>query len=298
MKILIGYDASKYSEAALDDLLKAGLPQTGEFLVVSVAEGWLGHESGGNRFATDGNSEVKTLANHAAQRLRKMFPHWKISAEVTSGSPASAILEKANKYDPDLIVVGSHGRSTIGRFFLGSISNKILTEAHCSVRIARGQIEVDPIPSRVIIGYDGSMGADAAVNEVVERNWRGYTEIRLVIAFESVLPLSIGRFIPVADQSVEVEVVNKKEWLEKLAESGLRLLTEAGCCASLQIHPGNPKDVLVETAVNWHADSIFVGANRYGNYSERFSLGSVSAAVAARANCSVEVIRLKKGQKN
>ena len=66
------------------------------------------------------------------------------------------------------------------RLFLGSISQKVLTEAHCSVRIARGRIEVDPAPGRIIIGFDDSAGAHAAVKAVAERRWREGTEVRLI----------------------------------------------------------------------------------------------------------------------
>lgn len=44
MKILIAYDGSSCAEAALDDLVRAGLPEAGEFLVISVAEVWLARE--------------------------------------------------------------------------------------------------------------------------------------------------------------------------------------------------------------------------------------------------------------
>jgi nucleotide-binding universal stress UspA family protein len=293
MKILIAYDASKFSEAALDDLIIAGLPETGEFLVVSVVEGWLMPESSGQAVALDGNSEVNTLANHAVLRLRRMFPRWKVSAEITCGSPAFGILKKSREFHPDLIIVGSHGRSAVGRFFLGSISNKVLSESNCSVRIARGEIEIEPIPTRVMIGYDGSFGANAAIEVVASRIWRKNSEFRVVVASDSLLPITIGRFSPVKSESVEVEVVNKEDWLENLAVSALQKLNDAGYDASLQINSGNPKQILVEEAISWKADSIFIGANRFGNQIERFSLGSVAAAVAARANCSVEVVRHK-----
>jgi nucleotide-binding universal stress UspA family protein len=292
MKILIAYDASKYSEAALDDLLNAGLPEIGEFLVVSVVEGWLTPENPEQAISLNDNSEVRILANHATQRLRAMFPFWKVSAEVSCGSPAAEILKKSKEFNPDLIVVGSHGRSAVGRFFLGSISNKVLSESNCSVRIARGQ-STDSLPSRVMIGYDGSLGANAAIEAVASRNWRENSEFRLVVASDSILPITIGRFSPLKTESVEVEVKNKEEWLEKLAVSALEKLNDAGYSATLRIHPGNPKKVIVEEAIKWNADSIFIGANRFGNQAERFSLGSVAAAVAARANCSVEVIRHK-----
>jgi nucleotide-binding universal stress UspA family protein len=78
---------------------------------------------------------------------------------------------------------------------------------------------------------------------------------------------------------------------KRAAAPALQTLKDAGCVATLQIVTGNPKEVLAREATRWHADSIFVGANRFGSRIERFLLGSVSAAVAARATCSVEVVR-------
>ncbi len=69
----------------------------------------------------------------------------------------------------------------------------------------------------------------------------------------------------------------------QLRQSGLEVLTE--------IREGNPKRVLGDAAKEWGADSIFVGSIGFGNPFERFVLGSVSASVAARAHCSVEVVR-------
>jgi nucleotide-binding universal stress UspA family protein len=51
-----------------------------------------------------------------------------------------------------------------------------------------------------------------------------------------------------------------------------------------------PKRLLLGEAESWGADCIFVGARGMGRV-ERFMLGSVSSAVAARAQCSVEIVR-------
>ena len=56
------------------------------------------------------------------------------------------------------------------------------------------------------------------------------------------------------------------------------------------MRPGDPKRLLVEEAEAWSADCIFVGARGLGRV-QRILLGSVSGAVAARASCSVEVVR-------
>ena len=80
---------------------------------------------------------------------------------------------------------------------------------------------------------------------------------------------------------LEDEVTAESEWNERLAENSLRTLNDAGITAALRIASGNPKQVLIEEAEKWHADSIFVGANSFGSSLERFLLGGTSAAATA-----------------
>jgi nucleotide-binding universal stress UspA family protein len=312
MKLLVSYDGSSCSEAAIDDLVRAGLPDEGQAIVLTVAEVWL-PPPGSNEKNTGIRLDAETariiekhrekaehevvaaqsLANRAKQRLQLILPQWEISAEATSGSPAWEILSRAARFNPDLIVAGSHGRSAISRFVLGSISQKVLTEAHCSVRVARGRVEVDPTPMRLVIGFDTSKGAGAAVKAVAARNWREDTEVLLIAVTSPVTPSIIGKMIPpIAHLAREVNEA-ERAWLEKAAGKALRALRKRGLQASLCIGEGNPKYVLVEQAENWHADCIFVGANAFGSRVEKFLIGSTSAAVAAHAHCSVEVVRKK-----
>jgi len=306
MKVLIAYDGSRCSEAALDDLVRAGLPESCEAVVISVAEVWLPPPDGEGNIAGithDGESgrsiqkdkrnvaEAETLAYHAKKRLRQMFPGWQVRTQTAYGSPACAILDCSDQFMPSLIVTGSHGSSAISRFFLGSISHKVLTEAKCSVRVARGRIEVDPVPVRIVVGFDGSKGALAAVDEVVSRQWREHSEIRLIAATEQVRPSAIGRFIPPVAHIVEEVNESERRSIERLAAPPLARVQTENIPATLHFYAGNPKDVIVEQADKWNADCIFVGANAFGSRLERFLLGSTSAAVAARAHCSVEVVR-------
>jgi nucleotide-binding universal stress UspA family protein len=315
MKLLIAYDGSRCSEAALDDLVRAGIPDAAECRVISVAEVWLppnGHRKTENtekitgihlgahyekvireRYAQDEMviAEALAFAHHAENRLEKMFPTWKIEAEATYGSPAWAILETAEEYSPDLIVVGLQGRTALGRFVLGSISQKVLTEATCSVRVARGRIEVDPVPSRIVIGFDGSSGAEAAVAAVAARNWREFSEVRLVSVVDDGMPAAIGRF-------TDPEVLHLKEyssvqhkWMEQLADAVLAKLEAHGIPTTLCVCSGNAKEVIVRESERWNADCIFIGANSTGSKLSRFLLGSTASAIAARAHCSVEVVR-------
>jgi nucleotide-binding universal stress UspA family protein len=309
MKILVAYDGSACAEAAIDDLVHAGLPDAGQALVLAVAEVWLPPAQNKNVTgikldartermirnhwirAENAVADAQELANRAKERLRGIVPDWEIAAEATYGSPAWEIITRAARYKPDLIVAGSHGRSAISRLFLGSISQKVLTEAHCSVRVARGRVEVDPVPSRIVIGFDDSQGARLAVKAVASRKWRAETEVRLVTATDPIYPSLIEKVIPPTAHLIEEVNEDERKWAQKAAEKAMKTLRKSGLKTSFHINPGNPKRILVEEAENWHADCIFVGANAAGSRLERFLLGSTSASVAAHAHCSVEVVR-------
>ena len=61
----------------------------------------------------------------------------KITSEMPTGVPKQVILDEAERWGADLIVVGSHGYSAWDRFLLGSVSNAVAAHAKCSVEIVR-----------------------------------------------------------------------------------------------------------------------------------------------------------------
>jgi nucleotide-binding universal stress UspA family protein len=311
MKILICYDGSDTAEAALDDLKIAGLPDETEALVMTIAEVWLpppDSEVATAEYAGTDNyisqrakkmlirgerelHEAESLVNYAGQRLRSSFPNWQVKTEATYGSPAWEVITKADDWKPDLVVVGSHGRTAIGRLVLGSVSQAILTQAKCPVRIARGKIDVDEGPTRLIIGYDGSKGADKAIEKVASRKWPQKSEASIVTVDDPLIPMTIGRFVEPIASWVSHENEDHRMWIKKLAGKHIEMLGKAGLSASHKIIEGTPKQALSEEAKSYGADCIFVGATGFSNRFERFVLGSVSSSVAARAHCSVEVVR-------
>ena len=90
-----------------------------------------------------------------------------------------------------------------------------------------------------------------------------------------------------------LEEDNKEEraWAEGIAGEAEALLKGTEIKVEKVRRHGDPKRELPRAAEEWEADCIFVGSMGFSNRFERFVLGSVSAAVAARAHCSVEVVR-------
>ncbi|HSK74194.1 MAG TPA: universal stress protein [Pyrinomonadaceae bacterium] len=291
-RILIAYDGSSDADAALDDLKNAGLNEkTVEASIISVAEVWLPPQNGTGEeveFITEGLrkkyeerlevlDETREMSRRAAERLNAMFPGWQVSADATYGSPAWEILFRAGDYKPDLIVVGAKGQTAFERVLIGSVSQKIVTEAKCSVRVARGKVEVEPSPTRIVIGYDGTDGANEVIEAVAGRKWSEGSEAKVIIVEDAASIRS----------SLEIE----NERIREVGGQVVEKLRLRGLNTSLAAREGNPKQVIVEEAEGWGADSIFIGATKFSGFFTKYLLGSVSSAIVTRAHCSVEVVR-------
>lgn len=303
MRILIGYDGSPCADAALDDLRRAGLPSEAEVVVLSVADVWVPppFPAGESRVVTDFErrvaavreqmreqarqavEEARALALRACEQIQSYFPAWAVHAQATADSPAWGILKKADEWQPDLLVVGSQGRSVVGRFVLGSVSQRLMNDARCTVRVARGRGVENSVPVRLVVGVDGSPDAKAMVQAVAERLWRPGSEARLIAVADRTLHATAAEWGTEADGDIQAGI---RAMVENAADS----LRAAGLVASASVKEGDPKRVLVEEAEHWGADGIFVGARGLRGI-RRFLLGSVSSAVATRAQCSVEIVR-------
>jgi nucleotide-binding universal stress UspA family protein len=312
MKILIGYDGSECADAALDDLTQAALPPTGEAHILSVAEVWLpppppssyeiieeARNAGSpaelqRDFAKHcaAAKEALALAERACDRVQAKFPSWKVTVDSSCGSAAWELVAKADEWKPDLIVIGSHGRTALGRFVLGSVSQRVLTEALCSVRIARGRLGEPGLPVRIIVGTDGSPASDEALRAVAARCWPPQSEIKVIMVDDPLAPEFLAKVIPPLGKMLDEDRQEERAWVEKISKQSLDILRQAGIKVSCELREGDPKQELCKAAEEWHADCIFVGSAGFSNRIERFVLGSISAAVAARAHCTVEVVRV------
>jgi nucleotide-binding universal stress UspA family protein len=123
-KVLLATDGSETSMAAAQALAARPWPEGSEFRVVTVEEPWLIRPT---NTMLNINSAEEILASAG----------FKATAALLSGNPKEVILEEAKKWNADLIVVGSHGHDGFKRFLLGSVSEAVAMNAHCSVVVVR-----------------------------------------------------------------------------------------------------------------------------------------------------------------
>jgi nucleotide-binding universal stress UspA family protein len=58
---------------------------------------------------------------------------------LVNGSPSEQIARLARSKRADLIVIGTHGRTGLAKFFLGSVANRVVSTATCPVLTVRGK---------------------------------------------------------------------------------------------------------------------------------------------------------------
>jgi nucleotide-binding universal stress UspA family protein len=143
MKILIAIDGSDSSKAALDSVIARPWPPDTELKVLNVVEPpslLMGREMGGYDPEFEAvwkalREQAKALVEKAVEKLRAA--KFNVSPELVEGDPKSQIIDIANEWHADMIILGSHGRSGLERFLMGSVSQDVVRHAHCSVEIIR-----------------------------------------------------------------------------------------------------------------------------------------------------------------
>ncbi len=305
MKIMVAYDGSEGANAAIADLRLAGLPENTDAIVMTVADVWPGllnppspddpnrelfkraHER-----AAEAMLHAREVSLHGADFIRSLFPAWQVRAEAVADSPYWAFVTKADELRADLIVVGSRGLTAARRFALGSVSQNVLHYARCAVRVARHSRGTrEDGPAKVLLGFDGSVGAADAVASIRHRKWPDGSQVRIVAALDD-----RTCFFMLADADVSSTLPrvtpddNERTYMSRTIDAIGSQLQRDGLMVTTIVKKGDPKRALIGEARKWGADCIFVGARGLSRI-ERILIGSVSASVAARAHCSVEVVR-------
>ena len=147
MKILLAVDGSQFSDAALEEFARRPWPDGSELDIISVyeppalpiTETFVLPQHYYEEMEKASQEQARDAINKAIERLRAAQSNLRINNEIARGYPADVVLDRANRWGADLIVVGSHGYSGLKRFLLGSVSQNVSSHAKCSVEIVRAK---------------------------------------------------------------------------------------------------------------------------------------------------------------
>jgi len=146
MKILLAVDGSPCSNAAVDEVARKLLPEGSEIKIISVvepiiepvAQNWALPENYYDQMEEFAEGRANQAIGRAADQLKSAFTKGvAVDSVIVKGFPKEALIDEADRWGADLIVVGSHGYRGITRFLIGSVSQAIASHANCSVEIVR-----------------------------------------------------------------------------------------------------------------------------------------------------------------
>lgn len=146
MKILLAVDGSASSNKAIAEIISRPWPEQTEVKVITTfdvpftagIEPWAAGPLYFDQVRDAAASAAKSVLEDTLTKLRSAPANkLKITGEALQGSPQQVIVEVAEHWGADLIVMGSRGLNAWNRLLLGSVSNAVVHHAKCSVEIVR-----------------------------------------------------------------------------------------------------------------------------------------------------------------
>ena len=156
MKILLAIDGSPCSETAVAEVARRPWPDDSQLRIISVveppgaltAEPYMGVGGYFEEVERLKKQQAEEILAQASEVLRAGAgtAQLGLATEALTGSPKRTIVEEAEAWGADLIVVGSH-RPTMATYLLGSNATAIVRHAKCSVLVLRNDGQPQPRPA-------------------------------------------------------------------------------------------------------------------------------------------------------
>jgi nucleotide-binding universal stress UspA family protein len=248
-RVLVGVDGSEAGFEACRQAARFADPGAPieAVAVVHLADAvWTGYNalSVTDRLREEAEATLEHAVRLIGERARPRF---------VNGTETAALLQEIERAAATLIAVGSHGHHRVTEILIGGVAGDLLHSAPCSVLVARPSNEPEAFPRSIVVGLDGSVAAEYALDAAEEVAGRLGIPLRVITA--------------VHGKSVDLDAVRRR-W------------------PSAEEIDARPVEALV--AASPDADLLVVGSR--GLHGVR-ALGSVSERVAHQATCSVLVTR-------
>src|SRR5690606_2906760 len=210
-----------------------------------------------------------------------------VRAERRAETPVLGILAYAQDHAPDLIVMGTHGRSGVDRLLLGSVAEDVVRLADCPVLTIRPDTEPAPLGvRRVLAPVDFSAASWLAVAYAKHLAALTGAPLALVHVVETLPSYGLVDIPPsFPPPSVEVEAEAREALLDLAREAG-------GPPVEVVPHvvAGHPTIGVLEAAAALAPDLLVLPTHGRSGL-KRLVLGSVAEQVVRRGPCPVLVVR-------
>jgi nucleotide-binding universal stress UspA family protein len=292
-KILTALDGSKLSERILPcaRFFSGGLKLPVELLVVIDPETLMASETGDNRRRETLLAERKKTAALYLKNIAGTFPAGlRVDCAVEVGKPAEVIADRAATDIATLIAIGTHGRSGVQRWLLGSVADKVLHAARNPLLLVRTTEETQSIETAalksILVPLDGSELAESVLPHATELSKKMNLEIVLVRIFN--LPTTYYDEGYVADERVwELIRDEAQEYLDRKVKE---LKNEGVARVTSVLLEGFAAERIIALAQETPENLIAICTHGRSGV-RRFVLGGIADRVVRHSGDPVLVIR-------
>jgi len=238
----------------------------------------------------DAFGELRRRAEEAILQLKRSLDLSAATVEVAEGVPDEVVVSAANRGDVDLLVMGTHGLSGFEKFFLGSVTEKVLHRVEVPLlSISPGAEKAGPPdPRTILMAIDFGPESQAVVRH---GTWLAEHFRTKLIALHVVPPpyvvLNESSYEPLTRMEVnrltDSLVSKRREDLEALLPTG-------GVERQAVVRVGAPFESLRTEIEERSVDMAILGAGGHGNVGIRW-LGSTCHKMVRLAPCPVMVVR-------
>ena len=278
MKIILAVDGSKNSEWAVDFLLKIPLAEMPQIKVLHVVPlrkhitpflDSVYHKLFKDAMQAKIDKDILSAEKQNTRIVEILKSRWgDVEPIIEKGHVSDKIIGKAKEEKADLIILGSRGISKTKSFFLGGVSQKVVTYAPCSVLVVKKKIRNF---KKILIATDGSGYSNAAVTFLKSHFLTKEVSATLLNVWDN--PVTLPQFA--------YETIGKKH---------LQEMHKVAFMANALCVEGDPSEMINDTAQRRKVNLVIVGSKGLtGN--KRFLLGSVARKVITYNNSSVLVVK-------
>jgi nucleotide-binding universal stress UspA family protein len=284
-RILVAMDFSEQGERALEAALELGSRFRAEVHLVHALEVALPlFEPYAVVLPADWIGEARRLAQEKLEKAHARMKSRGLSGTVHLGDvpAAHAIADRARAIGADLVVVGTHGHTGLKHVLLGSVAERTVEYAPCSVWTVKGSGGASP--RTVVVGTDFSPAAAEAIPAAEEWARAFGARLHLVHALQVPMPLIAPYEVAIPEGIIEGARREAERQLAQVAKgiAGVSVTTEL---ANTPAHAA-----LVDAAKRLPAELIVTGSRGLTGLKHAL-LGSVAERTLRYAPCSVLTVR-------
>lgn len=282
-RILVAIDGSESADRALNTAAKIAMKYSAEIDLIHVGNSTSRHSirKRGRLSESAINSDKGILGERKQSLVASGLKTRSIYSHSGHGNIGENIVKVARTGKYDLVAVGSRGLGLARRFFLGSVSKKVVVDARCSVLVSKTRIDAI---NRILLAFDGSNGSRKALNFVGNLAKKFNAVVSVVSAISEPM-LSSELDVRAAIEKLDNEMrFYSEQALSSLKEMGVR--TEGAKVVGAR----KISIAITSEALKGSYDIIAIGNRGWGK-AKSVILGSVASSILDSSKVSLLIVK-------